>query len=251
APRIWLEFPVRMAEKTNAKKRDKRRPRCERRFEPLARSSPALVYALGGAGAMLMGAGAWGQFGVLVREEALAPFPFAAYLLAGGAALVGIAVWIGTSGEPAVRVGDAGIAVEKGGVHRIPWYAVESIVWREQAVRVLGKDDLGAAMNVVVSLASQPQAGAWIVKEARERVPAVVDVPADATLPLARAAGEVLPLEPPQVVGRHCAASGKVIAYEPDARVCERCERVYQKDHVPDVCACGASLAALLRARTA
>jgi hypothetical protein len=52
----------------------------------------------------------------------------------------------------------------------------------------------------------------------------------------------VHPLEPPQVVGRHCAESGKVIAYEPDARVCVRCERVFHRTSMPDVCACGASL---------
>ena len=71
----------------------------------------------------------------------------------------------------------------------------------------------------------------------------MVDVPDDATLPEVRAsAGESLPLEPPQVVGKHCASSGKVIAYEPDARVCPRCERVYHKVSVPDACECGASL---------
>jgi hypothetical protein len=84
------------------------------------------------------------------------------------------------------------------------------------------------------------------VKEARSRVPSVVDVPDDATLPEPRAdAGETLPLEPPQVVGRHCAASGKVISYEPDARVCPRCERVFHKAHVPETCDCGASLSDL------
>ncbi|MDP9033657.1 MAG: hypothetical protein M3O50_02535 [Myxococcota bacterium] len=240
-----------MAEKTRAQKRDKPRQRRERRFEPLSRSKPAVVNALGGAGAMLMGAGAWGQFGHLFREDALEPFAFAVYLLAGGAVLGGIAIWIGTSNGPAIRVGDAGIAIEEGGVRRMRWYALQSVIWRGEAVHLSGKDDTGAAMGVVVSLASQPQAAAWIVKEARERVPAVVDVPADATLPPVAASGELLPLDPPQVVGKHCAESGKVIAYEPDARVCDRCERVYHKGHVPEVCACGASLASLLQARTA
>jgi hypothetical protein len=93
---------------------------------------------------------------------------------------------------------------------------------------------------------SHPQAAAWIVKEARQRLPSIVDVPDDATLPQPLASGgEQLPLEPPQVVGKHCAASGKVIAYEPDARVCPRCERVYHKSHVPEACDCGASLADL------
>jgi hypothetical protein len=101
-------------------------------------------------------------------------------------------------------------------------------------------------MSVVATLKSQPQAGAWIVKEARARVPAVVDVPDDATLPEALAsAGTVLTLEEPQLVGKHCAASGKVIAYEPDARMCVRCERVYHRTQVPETCECGASLGEL------
>jgi hypothetical protein len=85
-----------------------------------------------------------------------------------------------------------------------------------------------------------------MVKEARQRIPAVVDVPEDVALPEVRASvGESRVLEPAQVVGKHCAASGKVIAYEPDARVCPRCERVYHRAHVPAACECGASLAAL------
>jgi len=61
----------------------------------------------------------------------------------------------------------------------------------------------------------------------------------------------VLPLEPPQVVGKHCAASGKVISYEPDARVCPRCERVYHRASVPASCECGASLTELQASRQA
>ena len=125
----------------------------------------------------------------------------------------------------------------------MPWYAVERIAWADGAVRVTGKDDSGAEMTVVAAIVTHPQAAAWIVREARERVPAVVDVPDGTILPDARAnAEQPLAMDPPQVVGKHCAASGKVIAYEPDARVCPRCERVYHKAHVPDSCACGASL---------
>ena len=52
-------------------------------------------------------------------------------------------------------------------------------------------------------------------------------------------------LEPPQVVGKHCSASGKVIAFEPDARLCPKCERVFYKASVPAECDCGASLVEL------
>lgn len=233
-----------MAKKSKPARRGKPRDRREQRFEPRASTSPLVVYLLGGIGAVAMGAGAWGEFGSLVREAGPEPFKYAPYILAVGAVLVGIAIWIGTSGEPSLRVGDGGVAVERSGLRRMPWHAIERVTWADNALRVAGKDDTGASMVILASLASQPQAAAWIVKEARERVPATVDLPADPPLPSARAGvGEPLLLDPPQVVGKHCAASGKVIAYEPDARLCPRCERVYHKAHVPDACECGASLA--------
>ena len=232
-----------MGKKTKSAKAGKPRERRERRFDPHASTNPRLVYVLGAVGAILMGAGAWGQFAPMLVENGPEPLKWAAYVLAGGALLVGVAIWIGTSGDPSLRVGDAGLAIEKGGVRRMPWYAIEKIEWRDETVRVSGKDEGGAALSLAASLKSHPQAAAWIVKEARERVPTVVDVPEDATLPDPRAsAGETLPLEPPQVVGKHCSASGKVIAYEPDARVCPRCERVFHKASVPAKCDCGASL---------
>jgi hypothetical protein len=165
------------------------------------------------------------------------------YVLAAGALLASVAIWIGTSGEAALRVGDGGIATEKGGLRRLPWYAVEHVEWSDGAVRVTGTDDAGTKVTIVASLAVQPQAAAWIVREARARVPTVVHVPSDAPLPSASTgAGELRPLDPPQVVGRHCAASGKVIAYEPDARVCARCQRVYHKATVPPTCECGGAM---------
>jgi|CZKU01.1.fsa_nt_gi hypothetical protein len=236
-----------MAKKTkSAKGAAKARPRRERRFEPRASAQPSVVYVFGAAGALLMGAGAWEQFGALLSDAGPDPLKAAPYILAAGAVLAGIAIWIGTSAEPILRVGDSGLAVEKSGVRRMPWYAIERVEWRDETVRVTGKDDAGVAMTLDAPLGSHPQAAAWIAKEARVRVPAVVDVPTDAALPDALAdAGQSLPLEPPQVVGRHCAESGKVISYEPDARVCPRCERVFHKAHVPEVCPCGASLADL------
>jgi hypothetical protein len=241
----------RMAKKKPAK-RAKARERRERRFEPRATTNAMVVYVIGALGAIAMGAGSWGQFGYLLQESAPPPFAYAPYVLALGALLVGAAIWRGTSGEPALRVGDAGIAVEKGTLRRLPWHGIERIEWREEAVRVIGKCDDASELTIVATSSSQPQAAAWIVKEARERIPKVVDVPEDATLPTASAgAGESLPLDPPQVVGKHCAVSGKVIAYEPDARLCPRCERVYHKTSVPEACECGASLAGLAEAKTA
>ncbi len=235
-----------MAKKTKSAHRDKPRERRERRFQPRPTVSPAWASALGAAGALVMGAGAWEQFAPLLTDGGPPQLKIAPYVLVTGAVLVAVAIWIGTSGEATLRVGAAGVAVDKGAMRRIPWFAVERIEWRGEAVRVLGKDESGTAMTVVATLASQPQAAAWIVREARERIPAVVDVPADATLPEpSTTAGELVRLDPPQVVGRRCAASDTIIAYEPDARICRRCERIYHAAHVPETCACGASLADL------
>jgi hypothetical protein len=223
-----------------------KRDRHERRFYPHSATNPKLVAIAGALGALLAGAGAYGQFGPMHEGEWLKIVP---WLLAAGAALIGGAFWFGTSGEPTLRVGDGGIAVEKGSVpRRMPWFAVEAITFDHGAGAVVakGNDEAGAAMTVTAKLASQPLAAAWIVKEAKERVGSVVDVDEGASehLPATQESdGEVLKLEPVQVVGMHCAASGKVISFEPDARVCHRCERVYHKNHVPKKCACGASLA--------
>jgi hypothetical protein len=235
-----------MAKKTKSDGRDRPRGRHEQRFEPRPNANPLVSHGLGAIGALAMGVGTWGQFGSLVSDTGLEPLTGGAYILFGGALLVGGAIWLGTSGEPVLRVGDGGIAVEKGQIRRMPWHAVERIEWRQEAVRVTGKDQAGVAMTIVVPVAKHPQAASWIVKEARERVPSVVDVPDDATIPAPLAnVAESLSLEPIQVVGMRCAASDQIISYEPDARVCRRCERVYMKSKVPDTCACGASLAEL------
>ncbi len=236
-----------MAKKTKgggSRKSEKARARRERRFEPRSAMSARVVYLVGALGAVLMGAGAWAQFGAMLQESAPPPLKIAPYILALGALLVGAAIWVGTSGEPALRVGDAGIAVERRGLQRMPWYEVKEISWNGEGLRLSGKTDMGATLAYTATLASHPQAIAWIVKEARERIPSVVQLPEGGGIPDPLAsAGEVLPLEPPQVVGKHCAASGRVIAYEPDARICPRCERVYHKASLPETCECGASLA--------
>ncbi len=236
-----------MAKKSKtAKAGSKPRERQERRFEPSAGARPELVYVLGAVGALAMGAGSWETLGPLLQDDGPLPLKAGRYLLAAGALVASAAVWIGTSGEPALRVGDGGVATEKGGLRRLPWFAVERVELSDGAVHAVGTDDGGSKLVISASLSAQPQAAAWLVREARARVPSVVLLPEEggATVPEASAAaGEVLALEPPQVVGKHCVASGKVIAYEPDARVCPRCERVYHKASVPEECACGGSMA--------
>jgi hypothetical protein len=227
------------------KKSAAKKARTERRFEPRPTANRWVVYACGVLGATAMGMGTWGQFGPALSGSGADPFKYAPWILAAGAVLVGIAIWFGTSGEPALRVGDPGVAVEKGELRRIPWFSVERVDLEGSTVSVTGKDELGRDLVIRARIPSHPQAAAWILREARARVPGVVKVPEDASgLTAAHDdAGDILAVEPVQVVGRHCAESGKVIAYEPDARICSRCERTYHKAHVPLTCACGSSLA--------
>ena len=246
-----------MAKKSKGKlqtRKEKRRPaarRQERRFIAHASTSPMLVYALGGLAAILLGAGAYGMVyaqSLGAAEDALKNLP--SYLVAAGAVLLGITIWIGTTAEATVRVGDPGIAVEKGELRRMPWWAIDKITFDESAVAVVvsGDDEVGVPWTLKLGVKRHPEAIAWLVHEAAERIPRRLEID-EATrdkLPAAmESAGEKLELEPLQVVGKRCAATNKIISYEPDARVCRRCERVYLRTNVPKKCKCGNSLADL------
>jgi hypothetical protein len=222
----------------------KRRERQERRFVSQAASNTTMVRVLGAVAALILGAGAWAYvYGKsFAADEAMKQTP--SYLIAGGAVLLGIAIWFGTSSEPPIRVGDPGIAQEKGEVRRMPWWAIDKITFDQAAVALViaGRDEASTDWTLKVSLKAHPEAGGWIIREACDRIPRRVDID-DSTLeklPGAGAhAGQKLELEPLQVVGKRCAATGKTISYEPDATVCPRCERVYVKSSVPKKCKCG------------
>ncbi len=249
--------------------------RSERRFIAQSSYNPWLVRILGAVGAIGLGAGGWAYFyaesfkkaaeaaraaaklahsglgesggNIGVPAEALRMEAMPSYIIAGAAVLTGIAIWLGTSAELPIRVGDPGIAMEKGEVRRMPWWAVSQITFESGnlALVVAGKDESGSTWTFKVPVKSHAEAVGWIVKEALVRVPKVVDIKDDILdrLPAANPhAGTKLELEPLQVVGKRDAINGKTISYEPDARVCARCERVYHKRGVPKKCKCGASL---------
>ncbi|MBX3264451.1 MAG: hypothetical protein KF782_32565 [Labilithrix sp.] len=242
-----------MAKKSKGKqtaKKDIRRGgvrRQERRFVSQASTSANVVRAFGALAALLLGAGLWGYFYAksFADDEALRAVP--SYLIAAGAVVMGVTIWIGTSSEPPIRVGAPGISAEKGELRRMPWWAVEKITFESGtlALVVAGKDESGSDWTFKVPVKPHPEAVAWIVKEALDRVPRRVDIEdglLDA-IPEAHAhAGQRVDLEPLQVVGKRCAVTGKTISYEPDARVCPRCERVYEKKSVPKKCKCDNSL---------
>jgi hypothetical protein len=229
------------------KKKDKGDRRQERRFVAQSAFNPWLVRILGGLGATALGAGTWSYvYGhAFEADEKLKPIP--SYLIAAGAVLTGATIWVGTSSETPLRVGAPGIAMEKGEVRRMPWSNVSQISWESGnlALVVAGKDESGSPWTFKVPVKAHPEAAGWIVKEALARIPKAVDI-SDLVLgklPGANPhAGMVIDLEPLQVVGKKDALTGKTISYEPDARVCPRCERVYFKRTVPKRCKCGNSL---------
>jgi len=114
-----------------------------------------------------------------------------------------------------------------------------------QAVLVRGRDEAGVDLEMKLPLKAHAEATGWLVREAQERIPRRVDIPEGTLEKLPAAvehAGQRIDLEPLQVVGKKDAITGKMITYEPDARVCPRCERVYAKRSVPKKCKCGQSL---------
>jgi hypothetical protein len=213
-------------------------PRAERRYSPrpslVARGSIVAAWV----GAALVGAGIYGQW---LRPEAVGPHKAASYLLAAGAVVLLAVALFGQRDPAAVRVGDAGIGVEKDAGH------IERIAWCDVTQMVVSRDALtvqAAGRQLSISLAAQPQAAARAIAEARKRIPKRIEELDDASLEPAEAdAGVEQRLEPPQVAGQRCKATDKLITFERDARLCGRCGELYHKDSVPRVCeTCNAPL---------
>jgi hypothetical protein len=203
----------------------------ERRFvaEPSERSNyQALV---GGLGAAALGAGAYATW---VPDLPMAAGP---YLFGVGTIGLIAAFVMGSADALPLRVGEAGVAVERGGdqPERIGWYEVEKIALE-------GKDSVvveGAQKRIVAPATHHAQAAGWIVKEALARIPkrvAVDEVKRDELAKAASDHAEVVKLEPMQVTGRRCKASNTIISFERDARTCKTCGEVYDKKHVPEKC---------------
>jgi hypothetical protein len=233
-----MSEPKRGKRKKSSSRAAERPARRARRFEAQASTlgQTALVLICTGAG--LLGAGAYGQF---MRQ---APLEFAPVLLIGGIVVLVFGWQQASKQTPPVLVGDPGVAAEEGDPLRwLPWSRVESVTFEKNVVEARGD---GRTISVPVE--AHPQAAAWVVREALERVPAKVKVAeADrAKLSADEGAGEVREFGPAQVAGAHCRNSDKVIAFDEDARLCPKCGEVYHKDEVPEEClACEADLTAL------
>jgi hypothetical protein len=211
------------------KKKKAKRERKERRFSPAQTYSSGAAVAGGMLGALALGAGVWGQW---ISET---PHNYSPFLFGGGAVALGASLWFGDAGAVPVRIGDAGIALERGTeLTRLAWCDLETIEVNGKVLNVKGKN-----ATFAIPLAAQPVAVAWILAEGTRRVPDAMNVKkSDLTgLPEPKDLdGEMVALEGVQVAGRHCAATDKPIAFERDARLCPNCAQVYLKDAVPKKC---------------
>ena len=218
------------------KKKTTKRERKERRFEPQQTHTSWAAVAAGALGAAGLGAGVYAQW---ISDPA---HTYAPYIVTSGALVLAGALWFGDSGAVPVRVGDAGIAIEKGKeLVRLPWCDIERVSVDKGQLVVRGED-----LTLTIPLGAHRAAVAWVLSEGVRRVPEVMDVKGSVvdTLPKpAEGDGEVLTIDAIQVAGRECAASGETIAFERDARLCPTCGQVYHKEHVPKRCVtCGESL---------
>lgn len=206
-----------------------KRERKERRFSAESTYASRVSSIAGMAGALTLGAGVYANW---IREEALAYGP---YLVGAGALVLGGAIWKGGAEVGAVRVGDAGVALEHGGeLSRILWCDMERIALENQNLLIKGK-----ATSITFPVEAHPRATAWVVSEAGRRVPDVVALKRDQIKDLPEVKefdGELVSIEELQVTGRDCRATGKPIAFERDARLCPNCGEVYLKDQVPKKC---------------
>lgn len=228
-----------MADVKKAKPKNKaqaKRVRKERRFLPEATYASRASIAGGMLGALVLGAGVYGQW---LRDE---PRVIAPYLFGVGAIALGAALWFGDAGALPVRIGDAGIAIEKGNeLVRLAWCDLERVSSERGELVAKGKD-----LTLRIPVAAHRAAVAWILSEGTKRMPAAMDVKRQSLegLPEPKDSdGELVAIEGLQVAGRHCAASGKPVSFERDARLCPVCGQVYLKDQVPAKClTCGSTL---------
>jgi hypothetical protein len=226
-----------MAETKTKKGKKTKRTRKERRFVGEQTYASKLTTSIGMLGALGLGAGVYAQW---VSDN---PAKAAPYLLVAGALMLGGSLYYGELGTLPVRVGDAGIAIERGKeVERIAWCDLERVHVKDGKLRLETKG--GTTLEIVID--AHPKGVSRILAEGTRRVPAAMDVKKSAVsgVPEPREDdGEILLVESLQVAGRECAASGKTIAFERDARLCPQCCQVYLKDVVPAKClTCDAEL---------
>ena len=208
----------------------------ERRLVAAGQALQPSSLIAGFLGASALGAGIYGRW---INQPAA---DYATALLVIGIACAAYFAWHLSREGAAVYVGDAGVAVEhKGEIERLLWCDMDRIRV-DQDHLVLS----GTGPTLSIAQATHALALSWILKEAAERLPRVIDVTpgfVDQLPKPANADGVLGPIMSLQTAGRRCAKSRKVIRYERDARLCTVCAQVYLRDDVPDTCVtCGKPL---------
>lgn len=223
--------------------------RTERLFQPPRGSREKLGFALGMLGCFAIGAG---FYGAALAAEAVAGSGIA---LGAGAACILVSVLLAFRRGPGpVRVGELGVIYgDPSEVPRLRWCDVRRLRLSADALELEPKE----GRTLRVPLPAHGAAAARILAEASQRIGDRVDVSPKAheRLPsLSDGDAERVATVQVQFTGRKCAASGKSITFDSDARLCESCAALYHAQSVPDVCeSCGRPLAsaAELRARAA
>lgn len=206
--------------------------RTERRFAPTG--SGMLGILATSAGALCVGAG------VFARFVSNPPHAYAIYLLGAGALLAVVGFFVGLKPVPAVRVGDLGIGLEREGetIERLPWYEIDAVRLAENTLSFSGN---GRILSIPVG--NHPHAAGAALKTARSRIPGHVTNVSESLPTPPPDEGTEIKLEPAQLAGLRCKASGRIISVEKDGRFCGRCGQTYHKDEVPEHClSCDAQL---------
>jgi hypothetical protein len=225
-----------MAHKSSKKKATPHQ-RKERRFVPSKTTTSGVGFWAGVIGSLLLGAGVYATW---IRDPAM---PYAEVLVGAGAAVFVVALVLGEVKSSPVRIGDAGVAIERGtDFTRIPWCDLKRLYVAQGRLIAQAEDGTSLALP----LRAHAAAAAWLLSETVRRVPEAMDVKSTVVDSLPKPDprdGESVAVQAVQVVGRHCAATNTPIQFERDARLCPRCAQVYDRNHVPRQCkTCGADL---------
>ena len=209
--------------------------RTERRFEPRSSSAGLFGTIISCVGAVGVGAGVFGQF-----ARKAGPHPYALHLMVAGSMLFFLGFIFASRAVPAIRVGDAGLATERGGVlERLAWFDVDVVRFASGTLTFSGFGRL-----VTIPVVAHPDAAWLALAEARSRIPAKVAGIKDDLPKMAKDAGELVVLDELQMAGLRCKASDRLITFDGDARLCGRCGQSYHRDEVPKHCkSCDARLA--------
>ena len=208
----------------------------ERRLIAAGQPLTPMTILVGFVGAAALGAGTYGRW---LSQPAGG---FATALLVIGVGCAAYFAWQLSREGLVVCVGDAGVAIERSG-------EFERLLWCDMERIRVDQDHLvlsGTGPTLSIAQTTHALALSWILKEAAERLPKLIDVAPGFVDRLPKPAttdGTLGPIMSLQTTGRRCAKSRKVIRYERDARLCIVCTQVYMRDDVPETCVtCGHAL---------